>query len=220
MSRSASVAILCCLLLAGCGDRTDSNKPVTQTPKTISAVTGGMKRYDLKGLSIEVPADWQIIDFTQGDFNKIMDSMAEKNPSMQKTVPMIRQLASSGGMKMYAFDFKDAKDGFTPNLNIIETPVPMGTSFSQLVEANKQQMSSISKIQTDGPAKLGGLDGHSIESEMPLNTQTGSSVKVQLLSYIVMRDDKQLTVTFSTTSDQADRMRETATSAIRSIEFR
>jgi hypothetical protein len=202
------IAVLPLAVLAlGCGPKSDSPGVDGKVSSSSSGPKAGWKLAESKGagVSFEVPETWQTIDFTAGDFSKLLDDMSKGNPNMARMVPQLKSLAASGKFKMFVVDKAEVDKGqFATNANVILEDKPAGATPDQLMEANKAMIKQMAKGVEPSVTKttLPGGEAYLMESSLEFPSPAGGTYKTYSAAYMFFRGDKIATITFTGLKDR------------------
>lgn len=206
------IALLSALI--GC---TTSNQSVTDASGP-AAQTSKATRLDLPTFSIEIPPGWTVLDLTKKDFEAMMTQHLKANPQLAAMMPAIKQMAAAGQLKMFAFDFGGTQGGFTDNLNVLELPVPPGTTIEKLMEASEQQLSTVqaSKFKRESQ-EFGGQTFGVLRFDMPQKGPSGETMDLVVVQYFTVKGSGQTVVTFTSRRDSAESVSKLAHAAMRTF---
>lgn len=203
-------------LLTGCsgGSSSDSaqakpsdSSPVAAKPAFVA------KEHKVAGLTIQLPEDWVAVDLTSQDLDKILEKMVEENPNLKSASEGAKAAASSGAIKIMAFDVKNGSEKFTDNMNVNILPLPDAKpTLEQLANANIDQIMSMGKM--DKPklevAPVGESEMAHLSWNLPMTGPDGVEQKLAFETYIFIRGDEQVTFTFSSMDARSKKFAETA----------
>ncbi len=116
------IAALALLLLAGCPKPAQPTPTPTQPPPT--AVPGptsdGWVEQQTDALTIRLPADWEVIDFSTGDLQSVFSDLEARDPELARIIGSAEALQDA---YFWAFRQPDAATFFADNLNIRRAPL-------------------------------------------------------------------------------------------------
>ena len=195
----------------------------SSAPKDTEIITEGAKRTEVKasgqvfkgdGYSLSMPESWKVLDLRSGDFQKGLDELA-KDPRMAGAAAAVGQAAQNKQMKLFALMSEPGKEGFAPNLNILEIPVPIEMAESQVFDENAKQIEAMTKTRPEREVrKVGSTNilvmrwGHEMMGN-PLNAT----------SALVWKNKTQYVFTFTTIGTQDEKSKKEIDGVINSIRF-
>jgi len=168
-----------------------------------SAAKPGWKEIKSAGFSLSVPPDWQPIDLTSGDLEKLISAAAESNPGVKNSEATIRAAAASGAIKMMAFG--ELSDGFAENVNVVVLDQPTTLTPEQMREAFEREITPMlvsGSKTTSEKVSLPAGEGYRMHSQLSM----GPGKTLSSHAYIFSKDKKSFTITFTTTPAKKDKM--------------
>ena len=201
------------LALAGChkeGASAGGTASVAVAKPAERKVASG-KELTADGVSLTFPADWTTVDLTSGQMDRIKEGMA-KGPNGAAMAKAIEAVASSGMVKMYAFDPKHSKPGMMNNANLTVTPSG-GATLDQALDQAKGQLATIGAQGTTSKETLPAGEFGKLEARV----KGPSGAEIRTLGYLKIDGGKMYVVTFTCPPDQAKEYDETAKTVMQSF---
>lgn len=208
------LAGLVAFVVVGCskGSAIKENEVVTEGAKR-TAAKGDGQVFKGDGYSLSMPKNWQVIDLRGGDFKKGMAEVS-KDPKMANVAAAVEQAAQNKQMKLFAV-MAEPVDGFAPNLNILEVPVPMDMPESKVFEENVKQIATMTKAKPEQEIrKLGSTNVLVLRwgTEMMSNP-------LSMTTALVWKNKTQYVFTFTTNGSQKGKPSKEIDGVIDSIRF-
>lgn len=202
-------------MLAGCGSK------ATHEATTSSGSKPGWHQVTVPsaGFSIQVPPDWQAINLTDSDWEKLLQAAAESNAAIKDMAPQLRQAVQSGAMALIAFGQNDQRAKFVENLNVVITPDGGRTKPGDLADAYKVGMRAMTvpgESPSAEPVSLPAGEGARGTSRLALGR---GGAAVASLCYILPHDGKHFTITFSSSVERAEAVRKVAEEMMTTFKF-
>jgi hypothetical protein len=154
------------------------------------------------GFSIALPPSWRTIELDSQAFAAVYKALADQNPDFAAALsPDQAAGLLAEGVKVMAFDFSRAQEGFGTNMNVIHEELPVETSLDVLTQINTAQLQGQLKI--DSPevthTTLGSLQATRFHYSVPLERPQGS-LPISITQYYVVRGKDAYVMTFTTAS--------------------
>ncbi len=203
LSRRSALLVLC-LLVVSCG----------AAPPSVSSVTlpAGWQTVDESGISFALPPTWEVLAPEDGNFESGLDDLVRENPGLQATAEQTRKLVSGGQVKALAFDLapEDLLASFTTNLTVGVQPMNRSASIETVATANEAalQANGFTGIRREVRA-IGGQQMARLVSSIQIVDAAGGALPLAFEQYIVVDEQSQYVLTFSTAADQHPRMQPT-----------
>jgi hypothetical protein len=131
-------------------------------------------------VSLLVPKTWSSIDLTKDDIEAMVKEVEKINPElgtqMRANKAALRQIE--------LFVIGPAKDGFGPNVNVIE--IPTGLPVESIVEGAKEQLAAFATIIDTSTRKVAGADAAVLRYSLEVNGATivGQQIYVPAADFI------------------------------------
>jgi hypothetical protein len=125
MRRRTLSLLVVSLLVAGCSD--DAATPATTgTPAVTSSTAAavGTEPFVGEGFTMLVPSDWTVVsgdDFRSGELQELIAEGLAETVESEAFADQIGALFAQG-VRMFAFDFRNAAPEFVDNVNVIVLP--------------------------------------------------------------------------------------------------
>ncbi len=174
--------------------------PASPTPLPATPTPAGWTEQQADALTIWLPSDWQVIDFTAGDAQAVFDDLKARDPNLAAIVGSAEALQDAA---FWAFHAVDAAS-FADNLNIRRTPLddqPI-EDMQAVIDAVVAQYQQIGfqVIASDAKLNIGGQPAGHIAFSFELDAQSNQSDSIQGRQYLVATDTDLWILSYSTTS--------------------
>jgi len=220
---------LLAVALVGCGkkeeaapstERSTSGKSATNTPAPAPSAgpKDGWKEVKSAGFSLHVPNDWTPVDLTSANLDAIIDEASKQNEGAKMAAAQFKQIAAAGMVKLMIYGKVDPAGPFAENMNVVVMPANAVPTADQMVEAYKAQIKPLSAPGTDqtgGPHSMPAGDGVKMHSELAM--ASGNAKSVASLAYMLPKDGKMFTITFSSLPGRAADMEKLADEIMQSF---
>jgi len=207
---------------AGCkggdGATLSPSSPLAGAPKSVTTLPNGWKESKTAGFAIAFPGDWKSIDLSVGDLDKGVDQAFSGDPKFADLVDTVKKAAASGVCKLMVFAPKNSSSNFRPNVNVVTIKGPNDLKLEDVVSDNAAQMKSllapgesthISYVETPS-IRIGRIDSLLSTPQVP---------KIVDIAFLAVKGDSETIVTFSTTPEAADEIKEIAAKSIQTFRF-
>lgn len=198
------ILLLVTLLLAACG---------TAAPPVRSvALPQGWQAVKQAGLAFGLPQGWEVLAADDQNFASALDELVQSNPRLKSVADQTRKALSGGQIKIMAFDLapEDALPNFTTNLSIGLQQMDRATSLAEVAGANEAQLRATGFTEIERTtARIGGEIVARLSSTMQITDAAGQALPLAFEQYIFLRDQKQYVLTFTTASDQRQKLQPT-----------
>lgn len=212
--RYACLALV--LVVAGCGSKSDTVVTEKATVKPAGAeAPAGWQTVKTASFSIALPKDWQVIDMTSGDMDKMLSGVSFPKDDGGKMKQQILALAKQGIFKLYAFG-PNKDNNFQENLNVNVTPAGGMTDLKVIKDASEKQMATLAK-ETNSSIESN-PDRIVLNSVMETQTPNGA-VTYATHAHMLIHNDQCYTFTFSTSPSNRSRIEGIAKDAVKTITF-
>lgn len=213
MTRLALPVFASSLLLSlACAPQDKNAKVSDGEAKTKPTIEGQL--YDGEGFSVVVPKEWMMIDFSRGDFDKMIAEVT-KEPAYKGMEPVLKSMAENKQVKFFAIAPEFSKPEFAANLNAIELSA-MGMTADKIFEGNKKQLEQM--MGGTVPTKMLTVDG---SPAVRLDWSAPSpTLKLKTVTVIVVNKDKQVVFTFSLPKDSGDKAEGAIQKVIDSVDMK
>lgn len=203
------------LALTGCGKKDTVAIP---PPTTVaqSAVPSGWKLITAGGVSVAFPPDWTAVDVSRPDILQAVEHLGLEGQEGDQLKNQIRQFASTGLFKVMAFaPMKVGEYQSNANINVI--PIPAGSDLKEVLSENKKQYEKAGKVVESGIVENPRCAMLVAESEAP--SPSGAPVAFVTHVYFLVRDQEQITVSFSSTPERRAEMKKIAEQAMKTFAY-
>ncbi len=157
--------------------------------------------------TIAVPSTWKQIDPASPGAAAALKEVEQTNPNLRAVLPDFSSLAAKG-MKFMAVD-PTATDGFAPNMNVI-AHAAVGYSDNDLGDIAGQMSQEYGKLgATVTSSQTTTLAGHKALKEsldVPLQTDSGRSITIHEVQYVLGGNDILYIITLSGDSPELSRI--------------
>ena len=182
------VALITALLLTGCPAPTPS-MPATPTPTTVPAAPtpDGWTEHQSGDVTISLPADWEVLAFSQGDLQAVFADFQKTNPELAKIIGSAEALQ---GVALWAFKIAGGTDSaFADNLNIRRSPLD-GQKITDMADVTPAILDQYRKLgfelgTTETDLQIGGYPAAHIAFSYPVTLPDGTSAKLNGNQYLV-----------------------------------
>lgn len=165
--------------------------------------------------SFVVPKSWKAVDLTKASLEEALASL--------KGDPLYEQVKAGAGavqynkqVKYFVFDPEHSVPGFGSNLNVMELPIPAGTSSKQVFDANAAQLKAQTKQDVKfAEFKAGKADAGRIDWTMPMQGK-----ELHLTTVIAVANNNQYVFTFTTPKEKAEAAASSIDGVVKTIEFK
>lgn len=203
LSRRSALLVFC-LLAVSCG----------AAPPSVSSVTlpAGWQAVDEAGISFALPPNWEVLAPEDGNFESGLDDLVRENPRLAATTEQTRKLIGGGQVKAVAFDLapEELLANFTTNLTVGMQPMNQRASIEAVARANE------AALQTNGftgirreVREIGGQQMARLVSSLQIVDAAGEPLPLAFEQYIVVDEQSQYVVTFTTVAGQHAKMQPT-----------
>ncbi len=175
------------------------------------ATATGTYSSETSGISIDIPANFQVIDDTTED---LPDLLADTDLSENAQLVIAGTLSSPlSGFLVWAFDFDAGDESFIPNFNIVRQPRATGQSAASIREtlADDYDVGAAAEVLSIEDITVATGDALLVEALFPISGSEATSHGYQLIAFT---DSFTYTLTYSfITPEEAERA-----AALRSFE--
>jgi hypothetical protein len=194
------VALITALLLTGCPAPTPSMPatptvlPATPTPITVPAAPtpDGWTEHQSGDVTISLPADWEVLAFSQGDLQAVFADFQKTNPELAKIIGSAEALQ---GVALWAFKTAGANaaggtdSAFADNLNIRRSPLG-GQKITDMADVTPAILDQYRKLgfelgATETDLQIGGYPAAHIAFSYPVTLPDGTNAKLNGNQYLV-----------------------------------
>ena len=207
MIRKKSLLLALCFLAivaAGC----KHTSPPTVVPGWVEAKSAGV--------GISLPPDFEVMDLSSGNVDKIVASAEKRYPNQPDMTKMVKQIAASGAMKLVALAPDPGPGKFRENLNLIVLPLPTGKSLEDVMDLNRKQFETMANPGTIKVEKRQFPIGDVCYFQADTPSAQGSHSST---GYIVLHDGQQFVFTFSSAVSDKDSFALVADKAMKTAHF-
>lgn len=185
------------LVLVACGDQ--------QPALTAAAIPPGWQTVEQEGIRLALPPTWEVVSSEESDVSGSLEAAATANPQLNALLSETRAAFDTGQLRLVAYDFdpEHQADPFTTNVSIGVVPSD-GAELKQIRAANLAQLKSnaaFSDLQA-ADATVAGLAAVHFSYGMQLNDLGGEPLPLRVDQYLLVHQDNQYIVTFSTAKEQ------------------
>ncbi len=182
------------------------------TPPPVSSVAlpAGWQTVTQAGLAFALPPGWEVLAADDGNFRGALDDLIRQNPRLQNVADQARKAVSGGSVKILAFDLApdDTLPNFTTNLSIGLQQMGQRASLQEVAQANAQQLKANGFTDLQQTLKhIGREDAARLSSSLQINDASGEPLPLAFEQYIVVKDQKQYVLTFTTIVEQRKEVR-------------
>lgn len=161
----------------------------TTTAAPPAAAPAGLALYAGDGFAMLMPESWTIAGFGDIELQAVLDELSAAG--LGQLIPAIEGAFDEGG-KLFAFDFANATEEFTDNINILQLEHP-GTGAAELIDIARADIEQIGATNT--AARVEQLPaGETIIVTYDLPPALGGG---QGVSYTVLTADSQWVITYT-----------------------
>jgi hypothetical protein len=214
--------VLSALLVVGCKGKSDEpvdpSRPLVTAPKTETTLPGGWKESKTSGFAIAFPGDWKSIDFTTGDFEKMVSDKFDKDPNFSGVGDSVKKLGQSGAYKLMVFAPNNTPSHFRPNCNVVVIEAPQDIKVEDAVGPNVDQLKSMLAPGEKTTVTYEDLPGGHVARLASVITMPQAS-RITDFAYLITKGKSLAVVTYSTTPDDAAAMEKTAEQSMRTFHF-
>lgn len=190
------------LLPAACG---------TASPAVSSvALPAGWQTVKQAGVAVALPPGWEVLSADDGNFRGALEDLIQQNPRLQNVADQARKAVAGGGIKVLAFDLApdDTLPNFTTNLSIGMQQMGQSASLQEVIQANEQQLRANGfKDLQQTPLRIGRNEAAHLSSNLQIDDASGAPLPLAFEQYIVVQDQQQYVLTFTTILEQRKQMR-------------
>lgn len=177
------------LLASSCSS--GSNDTLTQA-KGKTKVTPGGQVFESDGVSLSMPKDWKVIDFTREQFGDISKNL-EADPNLKELVPTLKAAANNKQFRLFAYAPEWVVPGFSGNSNLLIIDLPAGATPEQVFKANKDELDKlVGKSLTPKDVTVTGAVAKRIDW-----SYVAKGIPLSIVSIVAVRGTKQVVMTFS-----------------------
>lgn len=177
--------------------------PVTPTPDgSAELVAAGWAERQTDALSIQLPSDWEVIDFCAGDLQTVFDNLQKRNPDLARIIGSPEALQDAA---FWAFRSVGSAATFADNLNIRRTPLN-GQQIEDMqavvdpVAAQYQEL-GFQVLAVDANLVIGNQPAAHIVFSFEINTASDQPLSIQGHQYLVATDTDLWILSYSANSD-------------------
>ncbi len=174
--------------------------PLPATPTPAGAPSMAWVEQQTDALTIRLPADWTVIDFSAGDAQAIFDELKTSNPDL---AAIIGSPEAFQGTVFWAFH--DTGAGFADTLNIRRTPLEGARveDMQAVIDAVVAQYQQVGFQVSASNARLsiGGQPAGHIAFSFQLNAASDQPTSIQGRQYVVATDTDLWILSYSTSPD-------------------
>ncbi len=187
---------------------------VTACGREAPAVTAvvlpkGWQTVDEAAFSLALPPEWEALSAADGNVEGAMEELVRENPGLAGLAERARTSVSSGELKIIAFDLHpgDMLPTFTPNLSVGLQALEQPAALPEVADANERELraSGFGDVRRT-TIKVGGEDAARLDSSLALTGAGGEPLVLTIAQVVMVREEQQYVVTFTTAAEQRERM--------------
>jgi hypothetical protein len=185
------VVVITALLLTGCPAPTPATPtvvPATSTPTAVptAPAPAGWTEHKSGGVTISLPADWEVLALSQGDLQAVFADFQKTNPELAKIIGSAEALQ---GVALWAFKVGGADAAFADNLNIRRSPLG-GQKVTDMADVTPAILDQYQKLgfelgATETDLQIGGHPAAHIAFSYPVTLPDGTSAMLDGQQYLV-----------------------------------
>ena len=173
---------------------------------TVETLDDGYSHYSYNdaGFSVSLPHNWEHLDISADDLDRIMSYANETNPQLGEiySSTYLRSLASAG-IKFMAVDTSvdSLSAGIPTSVNILVSGLPIELSFDDYIEINILQLRNMlgeNLLILQERVPISNLEAAKITYELELNNVFGKSHIVVFNQFLMLQGKTQYVLTFGT----------------------
>ena len=155
-----------------------------------------------EGFSIDLPADWNVMNLDQESIAGLLESLKKKHPESAEWCSSQLPAMVAQGMKLMAVEVTPSslKRQYSASVNLIIQDMPMAVSSSYLAQASEAVMSKMMGGKVLPPPTTyhcAKFDGALIEIDQETSIPDGSVVKMHVRQLYVARGARAFVLSFS-----------------------
>ena len=161
-------------------------------------------------LVFALPPAWEVVNAADGNFEGAIDDLAVTNPQLASVAAQGKEALASGQIALMAFDLdqEHVVPTFTTNLSVGQTQLERIASIDEVGEANEQQLiaNGFKNVERE-TVRIGARDVVRLRSALTMQSMSDEPLDLALEQYIVVENQQQYVLTFTTITSERDRMR-------------
>lgn len=208
-----SVVLVAAFLLAGCPapvPPTPTVIPASPTPTRVPATPtpAGWAEHTSGDVTIWLPADWDVLAFSEGDLESIFAEFQKTNPEMAKVIGSADALQD---VTLWAFNQANGDAVFADNLNIRRSPLggQKITKMEDIMPAISDQYRQLGFELglTETNRQIGGYPAAHIAYSYPVSLADGTNTRLNGHQYLVATPTELWVLSYSAAPGNEDKMK-------------
>ena len=175
----------------------------TATPR---ATPPAWIRREAPGMSIELPAEWEVLSLGQADLERVFADLQQRNPKLAQTIGSATALQ---GVSLWAFNSAHVDVQFVDNLNIRRSAGSRVEALATVLDAvaNQYREIGLTVLRVQPDLTIGGLQAGLIAYTLSVH-DSNRPVRAEAIQYLVSAETDLWILTFTVGPDQTAALRD------------